>query len=107
VRSIAKEISAADSPQTVKIYAYKNGDGRQKEGQLIIGSSIIGVRMTYCFVRLLLLTRACTAHSYLPLENATMMFLIECTAHPLFIITLLSQAYQNEDRARFHQTKPQ
>lgn len=43
VRAIAKQISAAEQPRAVKIYAYRNGEGRQKEGQLIIGSSIIGV----------------------------------------------------------------
>ena len=47
VRSIAKEISASELPQTVKIYAYKNGEGREKEGQLIVGSSIIGVGMPH------------------------------------------------------------
>ena len=43
VRTIAKEISASQTPKSVKIYAYKNGEGREKEGQLVIGSSIIGV----------------------------------------------------------------
>lgn len=43
VRAIAKEISAAEQPPSVRIYAYRNGDGRQKEGQLIVGSSVIGV----------------------------------------------------------------
>ena len=43
VRSIAKEISASETPKSVKIYAYKNGEARSKEGQYIVGSSIIGV----------------------------------------------------------------
>ncbi|KAF6020845.1 hypothetical protein EB796_020833 [Bugula neritina] len=51
VRSIAKEISSSELPQTVKIYAYRNGDGREKEGQLISGSSIIGL-LDQCTYRL-------------------------------------------------------
>ena len=33
VRTIAKEISASQTPKSVKIYAYKNGEGREKEGR--------------------------------------------------------------------------
>ncbi|CAH1787762.1 unnamed protein product [Owenia fusiformis] len=43
VRAIAQEISAARGPKTVKVYAYKNGEGRLKEGELLFGSSILGI----------------------------------------------------------------
>lgn len=43
MRAIAKEISAAQVPYTAKVLAYKNGEGRIKPGELIIGSSIEGV----------------------------------------------------------------
>lgn len=43
VRAIAKEISAAKAPYTVKVLAYKNGAGRIKPGEVIIGSSIPGI----------------------------------------------------------------
>ncbi len=43
VRTIAKEISAARAPYTVKVLAYKNSDGRIKPGELIVGSSVAGV----------------------------------------------------------------
>ena len=43
VRQIAKEISAARVPYTVKVLAYHNGDGRMKPGELIVGSSVPGV----------------------------------------------------------------
>ncbi len=43
VRAIAKEISAARIPYTVKLLVHKNGEGRRNPGQLIIGSSIPGV----------------------------------------------------------------
>ena len=46
-RAIAKELSAARVPYTVKILAYKNGEGRMKPGELIVGSSVPGV----CFIR--------------------------------------------------------
>lgn len=45
VRVIAREISAAQYVRPVKIYAYKNGEGRLKPGQLIVGSSIPGVSL--------------------------------------------------------------
>lgn len=43
VRTIAKEISAATVPYTIRVLAYKNGDGKRRPGELIIGSSISGV----------------------------------------------------------------
>jgi len=43
VRVIARKISAARVPYTVKVLAYKNGDGRKKPGTLLIGSSVAGV----------------------------------------------------------------
>jgi hypothetical protein len=43
VRTIAKEISAAQTVRTVKILAYKNGEGRLRPGELICGSTIEGV----------------------------------------------------------------
>lgn len=39
----AREISAARAPVAVKVLAYKNGDGRMKPGEIIIGSSLEGV----------------------------------------------------------------
>ena len=45
VRQIAKEISAARVPYTVKVLAYRNGDGRMKPGELIVGSSVPGVSL--------------------------------------------------------------
>ena len=44
VRAIAKQISAARVPYTVKVLAYKNGEGRIKPGHLLVGSSVKGVR---------------------------------------------------------------
>jgi hypothetical protein len=43
VRQIAREISAARVPYTVKVVAYKNGEGRLKPGEMIVGSSVAGV----------------------------------------------------------------
>lgn len=43
VCTIAKEISAAQTVRTVKILAYKNGEGRLRPGELICGSTIEGV----------------------------------------------------------------
>lgn len=44
VRTIAKEINAAKTVKTIKILAYKNGEGRMHQGELVCGSSIEGVR---------------------------------------------------------------
>ena len=44
VRVIARNISAARVPYTVKVLVYKNGDGRMKTGSLLVGSSVAGVR---------------------------------------------------------------
>ncbi|CAD5115835.1 DgyrCDS4773 [Dimorphilus gyrociliatus] len=43
VRSLAQSLNAARSPYTVKILAYKNGDGRLRPPVTIIGSSIRGI----------------------------------------------------------------
>lgn len=43
VRTIAKKISEAEPPPTVKVFAYKNGAGRMKAGELIIGASVPSV----------------------------------------------------------------
>nr|XP_022337319.1 uncharacterized protein LOC111133328 isoform X2 [Crassostrea virginica] len=43
VRSIAKEINAAKTVKTIKILAYKNGEGRMHQGELVCGSSIEGI----------------------------------------------------------------
>ena len=45
VRTIAKEISAARTPYTVKVMAFKNGEGRLKPGEIIVGSSVPGVSL--------------------------------------------------------------
>lgn len=55
VRAIAREISAARVPYTVKVLAYRNGEGRLKPGELVVGSSVPGVSGTviesvvFCF----------------------------------------------------------
>ena len=46
VRNIARELAAAKPIQIVRILAYRNGDGHTKAGQMLVGSSIIGVRRT-------------------------------------------------------------
>lgn len=51
VRTIAKEISAAKTVRTVKILAYKNGEGRLRPGELICGSTIEGI-LDQCTYRL-------------------------------------------------------
>ena len=43
MRNIARELAAAKPIQIVHLLAYRNGDGRTKPGQLLIGSSIVGV----------------------------------------------------------------
>lgn len=43
VRTIAKEINAAKTVKTIKILAYKNGEGRMHQGELVCGSSIEGI----------------------------------------------------------------
>jgi hypothetical protein len=43
VRNIARELAAAKPIQIVHLLAYRNGDGHTKPGQLLIGSSIVGV----------------------------------------------------------------
>ena len=45
VRTIARNITGAQVPYTVKVLAYQNGDGRNSTPQLIIGSSVAGVRV--------------------------------------------------------------
>ena len=54
VKAIARQIAAARVPYTVKILAYKNGEGRIKPGHLLIGSSAKGVRFLIVFIARLL-----------------------------------------------------
>ena len=44
VRTIARNITGTQVPYTVKVLAHQNGAGRNSAPQLIIGSSIDGVR---------------------------------------------------------------
>ena len=44
--TIAHEINAAKVVRTVKVMAYKNGEGRLRHGEMICGSSIEGVSLT-------------------------------------------------------------
>ena len=41
--SIYKEINAARTVTTVKVMAYKNGEGRMRAGEIICGSTVEGV----------------------------------------------------------------
>ncbi|GFN87697.1 LOW QUALITY PROTEIN: doublecortin domain-containing protein 1 [Plakobranchus ocellatus] len=43
VTTIAHEINAAKTVRTVKVMAYKNGEGRLRHGEIICGSSIEGI----------------------------------------------------------------
>ena len=44
VRSVARHITAAAAPYTVRLRAYRNGDGRtQRQAEVIVGSSVVGV----------------------------------------------------------------
>ena len=43
VKYITKEINVAKTVQTVKVLAYKNGEGRLRPGEIICGSSVDGV----------------------------------------------------------------
>lgn len=43
VQTIMKTINAARTVLTVKVMAYKNGEGRLRKGELICGSSVDGV----------------------------------------------------------------
>lgn len=45
-RVITKEINVARTVQTVKVLAYKNGEGRLRPGEIICGSSIVGVSIS-------------------------------------------------------------
>lgn len=42
-KSVLNELSAARTLQMVKLFAYKNGDGRLKKGELLIGSSMTNI----------------------------------------------------------------
>ncbi|KAL4224512.1 doublecortin domain-containing protein [Mactra antiquata] len=50
-RVITKEINVAKTIQTVKVLAYKNGEGRLRPGEIICGSSVIGI-LNQCTLRL-------------------------------------------------------
>jgi hypothetical protein len=41
--TISREINAARAPTTVKVMAYKNGEGRMRQGEIICGSTMEGV----------------------------------------------------------------
>jgi len=43
VRAIVREINVARTVQTVKVLCYKNGEGRLRQGEIICGSSVVGV----------------------------------------------------------------
>lgn len=49
IRSLHKEIQAAQSVPAVRIRAYKNGGGSRSEPVLVIGSSIDSVRIKFDF----------------------------------------------------------
>ncbi|XP_076116553.1 doublecortin domain-containing protein 1-like isoform X1 [Mytilus galloprovincialis] len=72
VRTIAKEISAAKAVKTVKILAYKNGEGRLRPGELICGSTIEGI-LDQCTYRLGLNSAARRIYT----EDGTMVMEIE------------------------------
>ena len=42
-RIIAREISAYQPVQSIRVEAFRNGDGRSTEGVIVIGSTIRGV----------------------------------------------------------------
>lgn len=42
-RVILNELSAAKSVSVIKVYAFKNGDGRLKQGELLVGSTVQGI----------------------------------------------------------------
>lgn len=46
IKSISKEINVAKTVQTVKVLAYKNGEGRLRPGEIICGSSVHGVSVS-------------------------------------------------------------
>jgi hypothetical protein len=46
---VLNELSACKTVNVIKIFAYKNGDGRQKQGEMLIGSTIQGVGMNISF----------------------------------------------------------
>ena len=50
VRSLNKEIQAAQSESAVRIRAYKNGEGVRKQPVLVIGSTIASVSFECFFI---------------------------------------------------------
>ncbi|KAH3884070.1 doublecortin domain-containing protein 1-like [Dreissena polymorpha] len=50
-RVINKEINVARTVRTIKVQAYKNGEGRLRPGEIICGSSVIGI-LSQCTTRL-------------------------------------------------------
>ncbi|XP_053391549.1 doublecortin domain-containing protein 1-like [Mercenaria mercenaria] len=71
-RVITKEINVAKTVQTVKVLAYKNGEGRMRPGEIICGSSIIGI-LNQCTLRLGLNQAAVRMYT----EDGTMVVEIE------------------------------
>ena len=51
-RTITKEINVSQAVQTVKVLVYKNGEGRLRPGEIICGSSVIGVSILFLFYAL-------------------------------------------------------
>ena len=40
VKTVLNELSAVKTMNIIKLFAYKNGDGRMKQGELLIGTSL-------------------------------------------------------------------
>jgi hypothetical protein len=51
-KSVLNELSAAKTINMVKLYGYKNGEGRLKQGELIVGSSIQGLLGKFYFTKI-------------------------------------------------------
>ncbi|KAL5007685.1 hypothetical protein ScPMuIL_016491 [Solemya velum] len=72
VRTIAKEINAAKTVRTVKVLAYKNGEGRLRPGEIVCGSTVEGI-LDQCQHRLGLAKAARKMYT----EDGTLLFEIE------------------------------
>ena len=46
-KSVITELSSSKTVHMVKLYCYRNGDGRAKSGELLLGSNIQGVKKKY------------------------------------------------------------
>ncbi|CAL1540465.1 unnamed protein product [Lymnaea stagnalis] len=81
VHSIEKEINGAKKVRTVKVMAYKNGEGRLRKGEIICGSSIKGI--------------LCQCTHRLGLTNAARRMYLEDGAIVLDVEDLISYAEEN------------